>query len=57
MDTAVYRTGDAVSAWLFEGLRDLGLNGIALVGAFGAVLWTGLGARLVGVQRAKNEGP
>ncbi len=57
MDTAVYRKGDAVSAWRFEGLRDLGLNGIALVGAFGAVLWTGLGARLVGVQRAKNEGP
>lgn len=43
MDTAIYRTGDAVSAWLFEGLKSLGLSGVALVAAGGAVLWALLG--------------
>ncbi len=47
MDTAVYRSGDAASAWIFEGLRGLGLNGIAILGALGAIVWAWLGRWLV----------
>ena len=47
MDTAVYRGGDAASAWLFEGLKGLGLSGIAMLAAVGAVLWALLGKWLV----------
>ncbi|MFN0314217.1 MAG: MFS transporter, partial [Burkholderiales bacterium] len=47
MDTAVYRFGDFASAWVFEGLKGLGLSGIALIAAAGAVLWALLGGWLV----------
>ncbi len=47
MDTAVYRTGDSASAWLFEGLKGLGLSGLALVAAGAAILWALLGGWLV----------
>ena len=41
IDTVVYRGGDAVSSWLFEGLRVLGLgfSGIAFAGVPIAALW------------------
>ncbi len=47
MDTAVYRAGDSASAWLFEGLKGLGLSGIAFLAAAGALLWALLGGWLV----------
>ncbi len=47
MDTAVYRAGDSASAWLFEGLKGLGLSGIAILAAAGALLWAILGGWLV----------
>ncbi len=45
IDTVVFRGGDAVSGWLFEGLRMLGLgfSGIAFVGVPIALLWAGTG--------------
>ncbi|MEX0960094.1 MAG: MFS transporter [Burkholderiales bacterium] len=44
-DTVVYRGGDAVSGWLFEGLRMLGLgfSGIAFLGVPIAMLWATTG--------------
>lgn len=48
IDTVVYRGGDAVSSWLFEGLRILGLgfSGIAFVGVPIALLWASTGLLL-----------
>jgi AAA family ATP:ADP antiporter len=45
IDTVVFRGGDAVSGWLFEGLRILGLgfSAIAFVGVPIALLWAGTG--------------
>ena len=42
IDTVMVRSGDAVSGWLFEGLRMLGigLSGISFVAVPVAVLWT-----------------
>ena len=42
IDTVLVRGGDAVSGWLFEGLRllGLGLSGISFVAVPVAVLWT-----------------
>jgi len=60
IDTVVFRGGDAVSGWLFEGLRLLGLGfaGIAFVGVPVALLWAGTGWMLGRSQdemRARNE--
>lgn len=48
IDTVVYRGGDAVSSWLFEGLRILGLgfSAIAFVGVPIALLWASTGLLL-----------
>jgi AAA family ATP:ADP antiporter len=45
IDTVVFRGGDAVSGWLFEGLRMIGLGfaGIAFAAVPIAVLWAGAG--------------
>ena len=45
IDTVVFRGGDAVSGWLFEGLRMIGLGfaGIAFVAMPIALLWAGTG--------------
>jgi ATP:ADP antiporter, AAA family len=45
IDTVVFRGGDAVGGWMFEGLRVLGLgfSGIAFVGVPIALLWAGTG--------------
>ena len=45
IDTVVFRSGDAVGGWMFEGLRILGLgfSGIAFVGVPIALLWAGTG--------------
>ena len=60
IDTVVFRGGDAVSSWLFEGLRMLGFGfaGIAFVGVPIALLWAGTGWMLGRSQdemRARNE--
>jgi len=60
IDTVVFRGGDAVSGWLFEGLRVLGLGfaGIAFVSVPIALLWAGTGWMLGRTQdevRAKYE--
>lgn len=54
IDTVVYRGGDAISAWLYTGLRGLGLNlgAIAWIAVPLAVLWAWVAFRL-GRQQAK----
>ena len=48
IDTTVYRGGDAVSAWVYTGLRSLGLglSGIAWIAVPLAALWALLAYRL-----------
>jgi AAA family ATP:ADP antiporter len=48
IDTAVYRGGDAVSAWIYTGLRGLGLglSGIAWIAVLLSALWALLAYRL-----------
>ncbi len=59
IDTVVYRAGDAVSGWVYAGMRSLGLNlsAIALIAVPLALLWAfvafGLGRRQVII--AENE--
>jgi AAA family ATP:ADP antiporter len=45
IDTVVFRGGDAISGWLFEGLRMLGLGftGVAFAAVPIAMLWAGTG--------------
>ena len=47
-DTVIYRTGDAVSAWIYAGLRSLGvgLSGIAMIAVPIALIWAYLAWRL-----------
>jgi AAA family ATP:ADP antiporter len=54
VDTAVYRGGDAVSAWAYAGLRamGLGLGAIAFVAVPVAALWAWLAYRLGRRQEA-----
>jgi AAA family ATP:ADP antiporter len=44
IDTTVYRTGDAVSAWIYAGMRSVGmsLSTIALIAVPLAFLWAGI---------------
>lgn len=59
IDTVVYRAGDAVSAWIYAGMRSLGMNlsGIALIAVPLALFWAyiafGLGRKQVKI--ANNE--
>jgi AAA family ATP:ADP antiporter len=48
IDTVVYRGGDAVSAWIYSGMRGLGLSigQIAWLGVPLALLWAALGLKL-----------
>lgn len=52
IDTVVFRGGDAISGWLYEGLRMLGLGfaGIAFAGVPLALLWAGTGWMLSRTQ-------
>ena len=54
IDTVVYRAGDAVSAWVYAGMRSIGmsLSGIALVAVPLALIWS-LIAFGLGRQQAK----
>jgi len=53
IDTAVYRTGDAISAWVYAGMRSTGmsLSSIALIAVPLALVWAwisfGLGRQQV----------
>lgn len=53
IDTVVYRTGDAVSAWVYAGMRSIGisLSGIALIAVPLALVWAWVAFRL-GRQQA-----
>jgi len=59
IDTAVYRTGDAVSAWVYAGMRSIGLNvsAIALIAVPLALIWAfvafGLGRQQVKIAQKK----
>ena len=49
IDTVVYRGGDVATAWLYTTIVSvfgLGLAGVAVVGAFFATAWAGVGAYL-----------
>lgn len=54
IDTVVYRGGDAVSAWIYDGMRSIGLSlgQIAFIAAPIAAIWALVAYRL-GVQREK----
>jgi len=54
IDTVVYRGGDAISAWVFAGLRGLGLGlgAIAWIGVPLALAWAWLALRLGRTQEA-----
>ena len=41
IDTFVYRSGDAISAWVYAGMRSLGMgiSGIALIAVPLALVW------------------
>ncbi len=55
IDTVVYRGGDAVSGWLFAGLKGMGfgLSGIAWSAVPLALLWMTIGIQLGKAQRVK----
>jgi len=54
IDTVVYRGGDAVSAWIYDGMRNIGLSlgQIAFIAAPLAAVWALVAYRL-GVQRER----
>ena len=54
IDTVVYRTGDAISAWLYAGLRSLGvgLSAIAFIAVPLALVWAWLG---FGLGKQQNQ--
>src|SRR5690606_30334815 len=58
IDTAVYRSGDAISAWIFHGMRALGLTlaQTALVAVPLAGVWAWVAFRL-GKRRNRLVGP
>lgn len=59
IDTTVYRGGDAISAWIYTGLRGLGmgLSGIAWLAVPLAALWALLAYRLGRVQTKIAQKP
>ncbi|MFV1984043.1 MAG: NTP/NDP exchange transporter [Thiohalomonadales bacterium] len=60
IDTTVYRMGDAVSAWVYAGMRSTGmsLSSIALIAVPLALIWTwiafGLGRQQVRIAESNN---
>jgi AAA family ATP:ADP antiporter len=56
IDTVVYRTGDALSAWVYAGMRSIGmtLSGIALIAVPLALIWAWIAFGL-GPQQAKID--
>lgn len=55
IDTAVYRSGDVISAWAYTGLQalGLGLSGIAFIAVPLAAAWGGVCYRLGRMQEAR----
>ena len=56
IDTVIYRTGDAVSAWVYAGMRSIGMtmSGIALIAVPLALIWAWIAFSL-GRQQAKID--
>jgi AAA family ATP:ADP antiporter len=56
IDTVVYRGGDALSAWVYAGLRAIGLSlsAIAFVAVPLALLWAGVAYRLGQAQTRRS---
>ena len=56
IDTVIYRGGDALSGWLFAGLKGMGfgLSGIAWIAVPLALLWMTIGVLLGKAQRDKT---
>jgi ATP:ADP antiporter, AAA family len=48
IDTAVYRTNDAVVAWLIAAVRGMGLNAVVFVGIPAAIAWFFMAIKLGG---------
>ncbi|MCW8890529.1 MAG: MFS transporter [Sedimenticola sp.] len=59
IDTLVYRTGDAVSAWVYSGIRALGitLSGVAFIAVPLALLWAWVAYKLGQAQQQRAESP
>ncbi len=59
IDTVVYRTGDAVSAWIYAGMRGLGMNlaGIAMIAIPLALIWAAIAFSLGRQQVKLAEAP
>lgn len=57
IDTLVYRTGDAVSAWVYSGMRTLGisLSGIAFIAVPLALIWAWIAYKLGREQQRKVD--
>lgn len=57
IDTLVYRTGDAISAWVYSGIRALGttLSGIAFIAVPLALLWAWVAYKLGQAQQKRAE--
>ena len=57
IDTVVYRSGDAMSAWLYAGLRSLGvgLSTIAFIAVPLALVWAWLAVEKHGNEEEKQE--
>jgi AAA family ATP:ADP antiporter len=57
IDTVVYRGGDALSAWVYAGLRALGLGlaAIAFIAVPLALLWAGVAYRLGQAQEKRDR--
>jgi AAA family ATP:ADP antiporter len=57
IDTVVYRGGDALSAWVYAGLRALGLGlaAIAFIAVPLALLWAGVAYRLGQAQEKRGR--
>jgi AAA family ATP:ADP antiporter len=57
IDTLVHRTGDTSSAWIFKGLRELGLHGHQMVWLAipVSVLWLGMAWRLGGEAEKRAQ--
>jgi len=57
IDTVVYRTGDAISAWVYAGMRSIGmsLSGIAMIAVPLALVWAWIAYDLGRKQERMNE--
>ncbi len=57
VDTVIYRAGDAVTGWIFDGLKALGisLSGIAIIGSVLSAGWILVGGTLIYLFHQKSS--